>query len=358
MAVSPDGRRLYIGGRFTQAGGGSAPQVAALDLRTGLMDPDFKPSVSRNGSVHAIALSGERLYIGGAFKEVDGDIRYNSVAALEARTGKLIQGWVAPPFTGSFIDRQGTPTAGEGGAVNALAVIGQYLVVGGEWVHIGTDAPTADYDAHSGLAALDLSDGSRAAWRPHNDRPVFALTLFPDGSKVCAAVGGQGGGVSCLAAGQDEPVFDIKPTTPDMKPHDVLDHHIAHVDGDALGVAVTDNRIYLGGHFDVEEPDPDAKCLHTVPSQCFPPYSQTSTPHRHLVAYDHNGKLDPTWTAQADTAEGVTTILAGPDALYVGGNMKHTLDNHPGVKCWPCQKPQWGAAEATFHPGFAMFPAK
>jgi hypothetical protein len=357
MAVSPDGQTLYIGGRFTQAGGGPAPQIAALDLRTGLMVDSFKPSVSKNGSVHAIALSGGRLYIGGAFKSVDDKTQYNSVAALEAQTGKLIEGWVPPVFSGSFIDRQGTPTAGEGGAVDALAVIGQHLLVGGEWVHVGTDAPTADYDAHSGLTALNLSDGSRSTWRPHNDRPAFSMALFPDRSKVCVAVGGQGGGVACFGENEDEPIFNIGTPEAGENAHQVLDHHIAHVDGDALGVAITDNRIYIGGHFDVEEPDPDAKCLHTVPSECFPPYSQDSTPHRHLVAYDHNGKLDPAYTAQADTPEGVTTILAGPNALYVGGNMKHTLDQHPGAKCWPCSKPQWGAATLFFHPGFAIFPA-
>ena len=153
------------------------------------------------------------------------------------------------------------------------------------------------------------------------------------------------------------PILNIGTPEAGESAHEILDHHIAHVDGDVLGVAITNDRIYLGGHFDVGEPDPDAKCLHTVPSQCFPPYSTTSTPNRHLIAFDHQGKVDPTFTAQADTPEGVTVILAGPDALYVGGNLKHTLDNHPGVSCWPCGKPQWKGATSTFHPGFAMFPA-
>jgi hypothetical protein len=296
--------------------------------------------------------------MGGAFAEVAGSTKYNKVAALDARTGSLIENWVAPPFSGSFVDRQGTPTAGEAGAVNALAVIGQYLMVAGEWVHVGADAPTADYDPHSGLAALNLSDGSMATWRPHNDRPGFALTLFPDGSTVCAALGGQGGAVSCLHPGVDEPIFNIGTPTSGENAHQVLDHHIAHVDGDALGVAITDDRIYIGGHFDVGAPDPDAKCLHTVPSECFPPFSKDSTPNRHLIAFDHNGIIDPTWTAQADTPEGVTTIFAGPNALYVGGNLKHTLDNHPGAKCWPCEKNSWGGQTPIFHPGFAMYPAK
>jgi hypothetical protein len=363
MAVSPDGKILYIGGRFTQAGGGSAPQIAALDLQTGLMAAGFDPSVSKNGSVHAIALSGGRLYIGGAFKEVDGKTQYNSVAALDARTGKLIEGWVPPPFSGSFIDRQGTPTAGEGGAINSLAVIGDYLMVGGEWVHVGTDAPPAGYDPHGGLTALNLADGSRAAWRPLNDRPVFGMGLSPDGSFVCAAVGGAGGGVTCFRAGEEWPIMNTGPgnETPGMDLHKRIDYHIGHVDGDALGVAVTDNRIYIGGHFDVGEPDPDAECIHVSPSQCYPgapKASKDSTPNRHLIAFNYDGTIDPGFTAQADTAEGVTTILPGPNALYVGGNMKNTMDEHPGAHCWPCDKKQWGGAKTFFHPGFAMFPAK
>ena len=359
MVMSPDGERLYIGGRFTRAGGRTAPFVAALDLRTGLMAEGFEPSVPHGGSVHGLALHGDRLYIGGAFDDVDGKTRYAKVAALDARTGKLIEDWVAPPLSGSFIDRQGTPTAGEAGAVNSLAIPagGQYLVVGGEFVHVGADAPTTGYDPYGGLTALNLSDGSRAAWRPRNDRPVFGMALWPDGTKVCAALGGQGGGVTCLLPGQDMPIFNTakKPETPDMNGHEILDRTIAHVDGDALGVAVTDQRIYLGGHFDVAEPDPDAKCLHTVPSQCMPPFSDTSTPNRHLVAYDLQGNVDPTFTAQADTAEGPTTMIAGPHGLYVGGNFKNILDQHPSAHCWPCTDKR--SVGTAFHPGLALFPA-
>jgi hypothetical protein len=126
-------------------------------------------------------------------------------------------------------------------------------------------------------------------------------------------------------------------------------------------VVVTDQRIYLGGHFDVGEPDPDATCLHVSPSQCYPGSpnaSKDSTPNRHLIAFNLDGTIDPGFTAQADTAEGVSNILAGPNALYVGGNMKQTLDEHPGANCWPCQRNQWGTPKTYFHPGFAIVPAK
>ena len=148
--------------------------------------------------------------------------------------------------------------------------------------------------------------------------------------------------------------------------HEKLDRRIAHVDGDALGVAITDKRVYLGGHFDVAEPDPDDPCLHTTPSQCFPPFSgpsrntasdDTSRPHKHLVAYDYRGNIDESWTPQANTPEGPTTLLAGPGALYLGGNFTRLQLEHVGAQCWPCEQKDWRGKELVFHPGFAIFPA-
>ena len=151
-----------------------------------------------------------------------------------------------------------------------------------------------------------------------------------------------------------------------MSEHAKLDRRIAHVDGDALGVAISDKRIYLGGHFDVVQPDPDDDCLHHVPSQCFPPFSgpsrttasdDTSLPHKHLVAFTYNGDVDTTWTPWANTPEGPTVLLAGPDALYLGGNFTMLMDKHPGAACWPCEEGKWAGRNPIFQPGFAMFPA-
>ncbi|HEV3365148.1 MAG TPA: hypothetical protein VG795_13590 [Acidimicrobiia bacterium] len=364
--VSPDGKYLYISGRFTQAGGGRAPGFAALELtgpRAGLLVEGWDPSTPKGGSVHSVAVSaeGDRLFIGGAFKEVDGKTDYQYVAAVDARTGKLIEGWKAPPFTGSYVDRAGTPSHDDEGTVNSVAVVaGGYLAVGGEFLHAGPEArtwPLNKYDPHGGLIVLNLSDGNVSDWRPRNDRPVFQISLSPVRSFFCAAVGGQGGGVTCLKPGEEWPMMNTakKPDWEGMSDHSKLDRRIAHVDGDALGVAITDTRIYLGGHFDVAEPDPDHECLHSVPSKCMPPYSKTAGPHRHLVAYDYNGNIDSTWTPQADTAEGPTTLLAGPDALYLGGNFRQTLEHHPSAHCWPCTEKR--SVPTVFHPGFAMFPA-
>jgi hypothetical protein len=374
MEVSPDGKVLYISGRFTRAGGGPSPMFAALELtgpRAGLLVEGWNPSRPKGGSVHDVALSGDRLFIGGAFNDIDGKTQWNKVAAVDARTGRLIEDWVAPPIGGSYVDRQGTPTEGEAGMVNAVQVIGPYLVVGGEFLHSGPDAftwPAGKYDPHGGLTVLNVSDGKLADWQPRNDRPVFQIALAPDRSFVCAAVGGQGGGVTCLRPGEEWPMMNTarKPDWDGMTDHARLDRRIAHVDGDALGVAITDQRIYLGGHYDVAVPDPDDPCLHNAPSICIPPLSgpddgvvgdDTARPHKHLVAFRYDGSIDETWTPQANTPEGPTTLLAGPGALYLGGNFTRLMEKHPGADCWPCAVKDYKGRELIFHPGFAMFPA-
>ena len=203
-------------------------------------------------------------------------------------------------------------------------------MVGGDFLHLGTRPEDDPRSQKSGLVALNASDGSLADWRPHNNRPVFDIEMSHDGELVLTAQGGGGGALVAHRPGQEERVF------------------LKHVDGDALTLAATDRRIYMGGHFDVVVDDPDEECLRHIPVKCFPgaPYeARSAVLNRHLAAFHPNGDVDRTWTAQADTAEGPTVMLTGPDGLYVGGNFFHTLDKHftiGGVKTW--------------HPGFALFP--
>jgi hypothetical protein len=88
--------RVYLGGEFT---GMTSPdgrqgvrnvRVAALKRSTGQLVRTFHARV--NGTVRAMAVLDHRLYIGGDFTRV-GDSSRRHLAALNLRTGHLVRGW-------------------------------------------------------------------------------------------------------------------------------------------------------------------------------------------------------------------------------------------------------------------------
>ena len=86
---------LFVGGKFTRArefplgtpGGGvlnGLSGLAAIDMATGAPIPAFAPIVTGVGSqkneVHALAVVGTTLYVGGQFGAIDGQSHYNLAA--------------------------------------------------------------------------------------------------------------------------------------------------------------------------------------------------------------------------------------------------------------------------------------
>lgn len=88
-AVSPDGATLYVGGDFNRIDGVRAEHVAAFDAATGA----FKGQVGWNGvnnDVRAMAVSpdGKTLYVGGSFSKANWDAR-SYLAAFDVASGRL-----------------------------------------------------------------------------------------------------------------------------------------------------------------------------------------------------------------------------------------------------------------------------
>ena len=329
LAVSPDGHRLYVGGSFAHIGGAARRRLAALDPNTGQIDPTFRPPAP-NAYVRTLALAGTRLYVGGAFTTLGSGttaaVSRPGLAALDTAAGAVVTGFVPPQnYGGVFATHVGKPVEDQPGTyhpgvVGALAVTGDgnTLMVGGNFLHFGTPPSADPSHQHGGLIALDATTGALTPWQPVSKRPVFGLTVWPgDHQTVFAAAGGAGGVVEAYLPGGTG-------TTPQWT---------GRVDGDATGVAATTDRVYLVGHYDHEVPNPKDPCLTPSPQ----PNGQmgvscpNGTPHRHLAAFDaHNGNLDPSFTAQANTPEGPDTILIGAAHLYVGGNFTKVADTPGG----------------------------
>ncbi len=135
IAASPDGRRLYVGGDFTQANGEAHDRIVALDTATGAVVPGFAAGV--NSQVRAIVPVGDTVYVGGRFSKALGQPR-TRLAAFAAADGAL-SAW-APAADGEMFSATAPPGTGT-------------LVVGGRFTTLaGTDA--------YGLGAVDLATGA------------------------------------------------------------------------------------------------------------------------------------------------------------------------------------------------------
>ncbi len=97
------GNTVYVGGQFTNARpAGAAPGVntvsrsnlLAYDIRTGVLINSWAPTV--NGAVDVVAASpdGSRIYVGGKFTTVNGQTN-NRIAALNPATGAVITAFAA-----------------------------------------------------------------------------------------------------------------------------------------------------------------------------------------------------------------------------------------------------------------------
>ncbi len=89
-AVAVSGNRLYVGGDFAAVKGHSRGRLALLDATTGALDANWAPAA--DNTVRALVLSpdGTRLYAGGRFTSVSGQSRLRLAALDPANTGALL----------------------------------------------------------------------------------------------------------------------------------------------------------------------------------------------------------------------------------------------------------------------------
>ena len=171
---------VFAGGQFTTARpAGSAPGVNTVpranllsyNVTTGLLNAGFAPQA--NAQIKAVAASadGSSVFVAGSFTQIGGAARYR-IAKLNATTGV-----VDPAFSASA-----------NSTVNALAVVGNTLYLGGAFSSVsgsgsGTGSSRAD------LAAFNATTGALLPWNPQTSGgEVLALAASPDASKI--VVGG------------------------------------------------------------------------------------------------------------------------------------------------------------------------
>jgi trimeric autotransporter adhesin len=234
-AVSDGAGGWYIGGNFTRVAGVSRHNAAHIkaDGTAGRWNPNT------DYTVYALAVDGDRIYIGGEFSTVGGQ-RVAGLAATAKLNGDLDPGAALPSI------KPGVDAAGRL-AVKSLALSPDRsrLFVGGTFAAVcssWTLAGCSNEIARRGLAALNLGGTPAwdAAWAPQPDGPVAALSFAAGGLFV-------GGSFTTIAGGSRVGFALLDPSgTGGLSPA-----WRVHTDGPVDSMLVADNgaSLYIGGSF-------------------------------------------------------------------------------------------------------------
>ncbi len=204
FAVSPDGTRLYVGGNFTTVNGANQRRIVQFDTATG-QRTSWKPSPGApNNVVRAIAVSTDRVYIGGAFTSL-GTTSVMRLAALSPTTGAQVPGF--------------NPTADN--LVRDIVLASNRLWLGGNFSNVnGT--------SQNKLAAIDPTTGATIGGVYHPSYPILDLAA---GTRLYAAGGGGGGKALAVNLATGVMIWEKR------------------TDGNVQGVDVLNGTPYFGGHF-------------------------------------------------------------------------------------------------------------
>ncbi len=160
------GGTIYVGGWFTNVGGQTRNNIAALDITTGnvtVWDPNA------NLDVATLEVSGGIVYVGGYFTSIGGQSR-NHIAALDMTSGSALP-W--------------NPNAND--YVYTIWLNGSNVYAGGKFTNVGGQN-------RNNIAALDATTSNATVWNPNANSQVLALaisgnTLYTGG--YFTTIGGQ-----------------------------------------------------------------------------------------------------------------------------------------------------------------------
>lgn len=299
---------VWVGGTFAAApGGGPAPRLLQLDLRTGQPVPGFT-APTMDGQVRDVVLSEGRLLVGGTFRTVGGR-PHGGLVALDARTGALDDA-LGIDVDGHHNAQAGVPGASAPVGVNALAVdpSGRHLVAVGNF-------RTADGADHDQVLMADLSGPTAVLADWHTDRyddPCLRLSydswvrdvaFSPDGAWfVVVGTGGPHGQSLCDSAAR----WETRARGTVLQPT-----WVARTGGDSLlSVAVARAAVYVGGH--------QRWLNNTLGSDTA---GAGAVPRPGLAALDPANGVPLSWNpGRHPRGVGTSALLLTPQGLYAGGD--------------------------------------
>jgi trimeric autotransporter adhesin len=267
LAIGPSGNTIFAGGDFTTVDGVSHQHIVAIpSARNNNAGVPLAWNGRTNGSVYAIAVAGVRVYLGGAFTNVDG-VAHKNVASVGLSHGGQILPWVS----------------GTDGEVRALL-----LSPNGSRVFMGGLFHLVNQVSESHLAAVDAITGRTLPWASH---PAYSILSLAETSSYLYGAGTGGGGhlpSYALVAQGGLGTGGLRWT--------------ASFDGDVVGVSMYHGDVIAAGHFN-----------------SFGSVSPGQTRH-HMAALNAVSGLLDTWAPVVNQVLGPFTELAYGQQVYVGGD--------------------------------------
>ncbi len=292
LVLSDDGVTLFVGGEFTRLAGQPRSRLAQVRVQTGTVT-FWQPAV--DGPVRTLARFGKRLYFGGGFVTALGQPRPR-IAAIDLDSLDLAP-WAPRIDDGEVLDIEEAP---DGGTV----------YVGGSFTRVAGNVDRF-------LAAFDQDQGQRiAAWLPEADAPVRSIVTSFDRSRLF--VGGDFASLASLSRNRLASIgrFDASPSQ-DWIPD--LDGSVRVMASDRQGV-----RLYVGGTFQRTAGRLQSRlAVYTAPpNETDPPRTTVSPPPG-----DYNGSNTASITLRCDDGNGSGCLgtyfttdgsppRAEPDFLY------------------------------------------
>ncbi|CAM3679408.1 PKD domain-containing protein [Nocardioides zeicaulis] len=246
VEASPDGTKLFVGGSFNTVNGVAAQKVASLNLTTGAPLSTFGFSNSTNNQVQSLAATNSTLYVGGRFSRVNGVLK-SGLAAVNAASGAVDTGFSNDLSGGIGVNGQlGVPQL-------KLTHDNSELIV----VHTGRQIAGQD---RLGVGIIDTASKQLLPFRTRlwdeNLARVGGVTriccadVAPDDSYFVVTSG---------SGGDAPPISDTAVAYPltaaALQNDDVDELWISRQFDSIYSVAITENAVYVGGHFSfVESP--------------------------------------------------------------------------------------------------------
>ena len=297
IALSPDGQDLYFGGNFRTVDGVARERIAKVDAITGALDTAFNPGA--DALIETIAVDAAGVYVGGRFNIISGQSSPN-LARLATTTGRLNPNW----------------TGSTNGTVFDVEVFAGNLYVGGNFTSVSGES-------HSNLVRVRRTTGTISpAWDSvGTPERVQSLALSDDGRTVFAGTGGT------LNNGNNGNAVWAFSLTGIRQWQRVLG-------GDVQALETQGDTLFVGTHGDVIYAQNQFLLDGTTPNPNFPvdgynddPNNNTNATQRRklLSLTQRTGSLLP-FDPHLNSVNGVWELQTGASGLLVGGDFTEVLN--------------------------------